>query len=181
MHCAKCGNSLAEGTKFCGKCGNTVAEQVETKTTAATSEKTGKKAMGGVLSVLAFIIAFVGFRYLTQEGISAVSGTPSKQEIIHQAVQYAKSNTTIPQKLDEVTTLTGIEEVTGAIHYDYVLHDIDESQVSNSVLKNILVPSVCKTPETKSILDKDIRMEYSYQVQNSATNYFVSLSKSDCL
>lgn len=181
MHCQKCGNNISEESSFCGKCGGTVVKQINTKTVANPPEKAGKKIVGVVISILAFIIAFVVFRYITQQGISAVSNTTSKQDLIHQVVQIAKSKTSLPQELDKVTTYTNIEEDTGAIRYDYILHDIDESQVSNTVLRNILTPSVCQNPSTKSILDKDINLEYSYQVKDSAMTYFVTISKSDCL
>lgn len=114
-------------------------------------------------------------------GIDAISATSSQQEMIRQAVQYVKDNTVIPQKVDEVTTLTGIKEAVGAIHYDYLLNDVNESLLSDSVLKGLLAPSLCQNTDTRRILDKGILMEYSYKVQNSTSTYSVSLGKADCL
>lgn len=185
MHCAKCGNKLEEDAKFCGKCGNVVGQTDNniSNNGAPKEVSNSKSVLVGIVSILAFIIAFAGVRYLTHEGVSSISGnnTASKQEIINQAVSEVRASTSFPSELDEVTTWTGITGTSNAIRYQYTLHDIDESQVSNSLLKNILAPSVCQNTDTRNIIDVDINMEYSYAVQGSTQTFFVSVSKADCL
>ena len=151
-----------------------------TKNTAKTFQKMSVKVIGGIVGILAFIGAYVGARYLTEQGVSAVTNTPSKQEIIHQAVDIANSQTTFPQELDAITIFTGIKEDTGAIRYEYVLHDLDGADVSDVSLRNMLTPSVCQNQSTRALLNKDINLEYAYQVRNSSDTYFVVLNKSNC-
>ncbi len=185
MHCAKCGNKLEDSAKFCGKCGNVVGQVDSNISNKEAPEEVSKSksVLVGIVSILAFIVAFAGVRYLTQESISSISGSDatSKQEIINQAVSEVRASTSFPSELDEVTTWTGITGTANAIRYQYTLHDIDESQVSNALLKNMLAPSVCQNVDTRNIIDADINMEYSYNVQGSTQTFFISVSKADCL
>lgn len=184
MHCAKCGNKLEEGAKFCGKCGNVVGQTDSniSNNDAPKEVSKSKSVLVGIFSILAFIVAFAGVRYLTQEGISSVSqnSSLSKQELINETVAEVRNTTTFPMQLDEVTVWTGITGTSNALRYQYTLQDIDESQVSSTVLKNLIAPSVCTNTDTRYILNKDINMEYSYAVQGSAQTYFFIVSKSDC-
>lgn len=184
MHCAKCGNKLEENAKFCAKCGNTVGQtQEDVSNDAPENVSKSKSILIGAVSILAFIVAFAGVRYLTQEGISSISGndTVSKQEIINQAVSEVRSSTSFPMQIDEVTLWTGITGTSNALRYQYTLQDVETSQVSNAMLKNLIAPSVCANTDTRYILDNDINMEYSYAVQGSSQTYFFVVSESDCI
>ncbi len=181
MDCAKCGTKLSEGTKFCAKCGAQVGP-TETKSASVETPKAEQKSvLKTFVSVLVFILAFVGFRYITSQGISSVSGGTSKQDIIKATVLSVRNSTTFPRELDEVTTWTGITEQTGAIRYEYAFHDADLSSVNNQALANLLTPSVCKSVETKNILDRDIDLQYFYRVTGSSQTYMVSINKADCI
>lgn len=184
MFCNNCGNELKPGAEFCGKCGKQVSSSTE-PTPEATSKQEGKSKSiwVGVISILAFIAAFAGVRYLTQETVSSViSNDPvSKQEIIDEMVQTVRSSTTFPYELDDVTTWTGITGTSNSIRYQYTFHDMDISEVNNSRIKEMLVPSVCQDTNTRAVLDMDINMDYSYSVEDSTQTYFVSVSKADCV
>jgi hypothetical protein len=183
MHCAQCGNKVEDEVKFCNKCGSSVELLNKDVSGAAPSEpRKSKTFLVGIVSVLAFIIAFGVGKYITQEAVSTFSKTEtsSKQEIIDQSVREVRSSTVFPSALDEVTTWTGITGNENGIRYQYTLHDIDESQVSNLVLKNMLTLAVCQNVDTRSILDAGINMEYSYAVLGSSQNFFVSVSELDC-
>lgn len=186
MYCAKCGNKPEEGVGFCGKCGNVVGQtdsNIPNNGDASKEASKTKSVLMGVFSILAFIVAFVGVRYLTQEGISSVSqnSSPAKQELISETVAGIRNSVTFPVQLDKVTAWTGITGTSNALHYQYTLQDIDEGQVSNLVLKNLIAPSVCENTDTRYVLDNDINMEYSYAVQSSDQTYFFTVSKYDCL
>lgn len=184
MFCKNCGNKLKPDAEFCSKCGKAVGSTV-----AATSERTlkeegkSKSIWVGALSILAFIVAFAGVRYLTQETVSSVmSDDPaSKQEIIDATVQSVRSSTPFPYELDELTTWTDMTGTSNSLRYHYTLHDVDTSQLSSSLLKSTVVSSVCENQDTRAILDMDINMDYSYDVEGSSQTYFFSINKADCL
>ena len=118
----------------------------------------------------------------TQEQDTDELSGSERQEFIQEAVQSATSDITFPVEVDQVTTVTGIVATPTAIRYEYTLHDIDESLLSDELLKNGTMPSLCQTAETRiDILDRGINMEYSYQVENSTQTYFFSVSKEDCI
>ncbi|MFC1687928.1 hypothetical protein ACFL0L_05145 [Patescibacteria group bacterium] len=116
-----------------------------------------------------------------EQDTNELSGS-EKQEFIRQVVEIATSEMTFPTEVDQVTTATGIVATPTAVRYEYTLHDIDESLLSDELLKDNAVPSLCQTSETRNdILDRGINMEYSYQVENSTQTYFFSVSKEDCI
>ena len=104
MKCTKCNNELEVGAKFCEKCG----QKVEATKAATQTESGGKKLLGGAVTIIVFILAFVAFRYLTQEAISPsqdLSNQSSSQraELIADTVREIKSTTALPSQVDEVT------------------------------------------------------------------------------
>lgn len=101
----------------------------------------------------------------------------SKAEIINKAVQALKTQMSLPYQIDEVTTLVDVTAEPGAIRYHYVLSDIDTSQITNDSLRNSIGLQICQNKETINLLNRDINMEYSYFVKNSAQKYFVSFTK----
>lgn len=181
MTCLKCGARLSEETKFCAKCGAQVGETENKPSATETPKANQKSVLKTFVGVLAFILAFVGFRYLISQNSSTVSESMSKQDIIKASVLYVRNNSTFPSELDEVTTWTGITEQTGAIRYEYAFHDADTSEMSDQTLKNYLTPTVCKSTETKSILDKNIDLQYFYLVTGSPQTYLVTINKADCI
>lgn len=105
----------------------------------------------------------------------------SKDELVRQIVQSAKSQTTLPMELDSVTTLTDITAQPDAIRYEYILHDLqDTSNLSNSAFRNIISPDLCKNKSLTNILNENINIEYSYAVRGTSQTYFISFTKGDC-
>lgn len=107
------------------------------------------------------------------------SGT-SKTELINQTVQAVKAQISLPYQIDQVTTLVDVTAEPGAIRYHYVLSGVDTSEITNDLLKNIVGSGICQNKNAKNLLNRDINMEYSYSVKNSAKKYFVSFTKTDC-
>lgn len=184
MKCENCKNELPENAKFCGKCGQKV--QTAAKSTPKEEESGKKSWLGGAVTIIVFILAFVAFRYLTQEAISpspnlSNQDSTSRAELIADTVREIKSTTALPTQLDEVTMWNDVTAQPNAIRYHYTLVGADTSNLSNSYLKSYLGPSLCSNQDTRYILDQGIGMEYSYAVQGSAQSYFVSFTKTDCL
>ena len=182
MKCENCKNELAENAKFCGKCG----QKVEATKAAPQTEESGKKSwFGGAVTIIVFILAFVAFRYLTQEAISPSQNlsnqtSSERAELIADTVREIKSTTALPTQLDEVTMWNDVTAQPNAIRYHYTLVGADTSNLSNSYLKSYLEPSLCSNQDTRYILDQGIGMEYSYAVQGLAQSYFISFNKADC-
>jgi hypothetical protein len=86
---------------------------------------------------------------------------------------------TIPDQVDEVTRIIDITAEPSAIRYHYTLSGVDTSQLSNVQLKSHLQTNICQNPDTKTLLNEDINMEYSYLV-DTGEKYFVQFTKSDC-
>tara|TARA_B100000745_G_C20151287_1_gene394707 strand:- start:3079 stop:3633 length:555 start_codon:yes stop_codon:yes gene_type:complete len=184
MNCSNCGNTISEDTKFCGKCG----QKLDTATKAVSQSESGEKKswVGGAVTVIVFILAFVAFRYLTQEAISpspnlSNQNSTERAELITDTVQEIKSTTALPARLDEVTMWNDVTAQPNAIRYHYTLNDVDTSSLSNSYFKNYLGPTLCSNQDTRYILDQGIGMEYSYAVQGSSQSYFISFTNADCL
>lgn len=185
MYCIKCGNKSSEGDKFCIKCGSPLGQK-DVKIPENAVKKSGhkpvlRKVIYVVIFIIAFIIVFVVVRGLTQKGTNSILSSSFKEALIKQTVLKVKESVALPQQIDAATTLNDILEEPSAIRYEYTLHDIDTSKLSNEMLKNSLVPALCQNKDTRNILDKDINMEYDYKVKNSAKTFFVSISKADCL
>lgn len=138
----------------------------------------------GVVAVVLFFV-FVGIDVSRQGSVDSslqeLSKTlQSKEDLVRQIVASAKSKTTLPMELDSVTTMTDIIVEPGAIRYQYMLHDVDTSKLSNSAFRNLIISDLCKNESSKSILNEGIDIEYSYAVKDSYQTYFTSFTKTDC-
>ncbi len=164
--------------------------KAEEFTSTLTSPKYKLDKKGWIIfAVSAFVLFFVavGFDSVVRgafggNSISALqsnSGT-SKEELVKQIVASAKSQTTLPMELDSVTTMTDIIAEPSAIRYQYMLHDVDTSKLSNSAFRNLIISDLCKNESLKSILNEGIDIEYSYAVKDSYQTYFTSFTKTDC-
>ncbi|MBI4262357.1 hypothetical protein HY624_02420 [Candidatus Uhrbacteria bacterium] len=103
-----------------------------------------------------------------------------KQAAISEIVAEAKRQLSLPKQLDEFNTLVDITAEPNAIRYHKTLVGIDTSELTNDGLKTALGPNVCANKDTRSLLDKDMNVEYAYTVQGSAETYFFAVSKEDC-
>ena len=118
-----------------------------------------------------------------QNEIQAIQTTNnySKEELVRQIVQSAKSQTTLPQELDSVTRLVDIVAEPSAIRYEYVLHDVaDTSNFSDIAFRNLIAPDLCKTKTLTDIMNEGIDIQYSYAVTGTQETYSTSFTKGDC-
>lgn len=114
--------------------------------------------------------------------VGAIQGetSNSKEELIQQIVESAKSQTTFPVELDSVTTMVDITAESNAIRYQYILHDLETSALSDEYFKNSIILSLCGNKNLTSILNEGINLEYSYTVKDSQQTYFTYFTKTDC-
>jgi zinc-ribbon domain len=105
----------------------------------------------------------------------------SKEELVRQIVESAKSQTSLPSELDSVTTLSDIVAEPSAIRYEYILHDLPPTaNVSNAALRDLVAPEICKNTTLVEILGQDIYLKYSYVVRETNETYATYFSKGDC-
>ena len=123
-----------------------------------------------VTFVLIFPISFLDYYLLDTH----------KEDFIEQVIISAKSQTKMPIEIDSVTILTDIIAKPNAISYQYLLHDVDTSKLSDSVFRKTTLPALCKSENSEIILEKDIDIEYSYKVKDSDKTYSVFITKKDC-
>lgn len=177
MICKNCHTEIPDNAKFCNKCGQ---KTDDVNKPISNQKKSGKSILTGVVSVIVFLLAFGVVRYLTQTAISPSGNSLSKSELINQTVKEVKASMSLPSQVDEATTLVDITAELNAIRYHYILSGLDTSNLSNDYLKTYLGTSICQNKDTKSLLDQDIDMEYSYSVKSSTQKYFISFTKTDC-
>lgn len=140
-----------------------------------------------IFAVIAIILFFVAVGLGSSAEGSLVQNSQgdnpalSTEEYIRQAVKEAKTQTTFPNQIDSVTTFTDIIAEPNAIRYQYVLHDLDTSNLSNESLKNSIIGGLCKNETMTDIMNRGIGLEYSYAVKDTQQTFFMSFSKEDCL
>lgn len=180
MKCTNCGKENINSASFCKFCGHKLASK-DVPSAPKTNQKNKRTVLSSVGGIVIVLTIWLAARYLGEKGTSAVLDTPSKQELVRETVQQLKRENTLPKDIDEVTTWTDVVEQPNAIRYVYTLQDVDESQISNESLKELIAPQLCQSLDVKdNILDQNINMEYSYQVQDSAQSYFFVVTKNDC-
>ncbi len=177
---------LVPNAPSCAKCGQSV-ESVEAPHVSAPTPVVTKRSMnylwiaiGGAIVLAAL---WFGYQYFQTQATGATPDgeAASRQSIIEQAVQTAKSTLTLPAELDAVTTWVDVTAAPNAVRYHYVLHDVDESKVTDDLFRNYLVPVACGNEGTRTMLDADVHVEYSYTVRDSKKTFFVSVTKADCI
>lgn len=176
MICNNCQTKIPDNAQFCNKCGQKIDNMARP---ISNQKKGGRSILVSVVSVIVFLLAFGVVRFLTQEAIS-LPDSNSRIELVKQTVKEVKASMSLPNQVDEATTLVDITAELNAIRYHYILSGLDTSDLSNDYLKNYLSKSICQNKDTKGLLDQDIDMEYSYSVENSTEKYFVSFTKTDC-
>lgn len=139
--------------------------------------------LGGLVGgIIGFILAFTFGYYCVNYIIRYISSRPSNDiSVITEIVKQVKSNQILPQKIDEITTWTDVTAESSAIRYHYILSNVDTSELSSDYFKTYLSPSLCQNEETRKILDGGINMEYSYLTEDMIKNYFVLVTKDDCI
>jgi hypothetical protein len=73
-----------------------------------------------------------------------------------------------PYQMDEFTTIVNVTAEPNAVRYHYELSGVDVSLITEELLKNNLLSSICKNTVTKDLIDRDIDMEYYYLVKTKS-------------
>lgn len=142
-----------------------------------------KKSIGGYVAWIVFVAAGLGFQVWSVGGFQPNSVSSSYQtpaELAAQAAQEAKSSTTLPYDLDDVTRFTDITSSDNNIQYHYTIHDADTSSVTGETLYNSVQPSVCANTSTKNLLERGIDLEYIYTINENGGGYSFIITNSDC-
>ncbi len=142
-----------------------------------------------VCSIVAVVAIFVllsvwGFINISKNGdLLKFTGDHilTKAELIQGAIEHIKKTMTLPQQLDEMTTLVDVTQEPDAMRYHYILDGIDTDNITQEKLKQYLTPRACNDKDVKSILNKDVNLEYSYIIKESQKEYLIVITKSDCI
>lgn len=183
MYCNNCGKRIGKTEKYCASCGTPLTGVKVSTQNIAKNENVLTKFIGAVVFILVAIIV----ASIVKVGVSQLSGhlsssdNSSKSQLIIDAVNELKTDMTLPQQLDEITTLVDVTAEANAIRYHYILSDVDTTAFTTSDLKTNLITNVCSNKQTKETINLGINMEYSYVVDATNQRYFVTISKTDCL
>jgi mannitol-specific phosphotransferase system IIBC component len=141
----------------------------------ATQATTRNRIIGAVVAIVVAVIVSFGVRMAFQ-----AFGGDSKEDAIAENVEQAKEQYDLPQQIDEVTVLEDITAESDAIHYRYTLSGEGVESVTEELLAASVLPQLCSTAATRDILDRDIGMKYSYDVEGTGDQLEMAFSKSDC-
>ncbi|TPW76797.1 hypothetical protein [Schumannella sp. 10F1B-5-1] len=134
----------------------------------------GRKILVTVLVVVVGAIVAAGVRF----GLSNLFA-PSPEKIVSETVAELKKQTDFPQTVDSATTLNDVTAEGDTIHYQYTVAGVDPSAVTQDALEQSVGPQLCRQNATKKLLDADVRMKYSYEVEGGEPVSF-TVTSDDC-
>ena len=142
---------------------------------APVKKSTGKRILAAVIAIVVAIVVFAGVRI----GLAALNDDTSPAAIA-KTVEQLKEQTDLPLQVDEVTTLDDIKAEDDAVHYYYTIAGADTTGLTEDALEAAVLPGLCAQKETKALLDRDVRMKYSYVVAETGDEFDLDFGKSDC-
>lgn len=145
----------------------------------AKRQKSKKIMVGALLALAAILIAFIVFAVIESEGNYSQS-SQSPTSLAEEGARQFKASSTLPQAVDETTTLTDVTAANGAIQYHYELRGIEAGSLTSDMLFNHIQPSVCSDSDTRYLLDAGVAMEYFYEAPEINRQYSTRVQLSDC-
>lgn len=104
----------------------------------------------------------------------------SPTELASQGAQEAKSSTTLPYQVDNVTSLTDITSEGSSIQYHEQIKGADTSNLTEDALRDNVKTNVCANTDTKTLLNAGVGMEYIYTVYETGKQYQFTITQADC-
>lgn len=184
MFCTSCGKEMDTESKFCTSCGMEV-EAVKNEETVAENMPRWKKALGGVVGVLVFLIAFGVVKYAAQESFSPSMSEGSSASVEQDLIEASKEiNKQLPMMIDSATQMSATMAVGKDFVYLYKLIGEDYGSITqadiSSSLRGGIISGVCTTPEIRKMLDKGARLVYRYSNEQGVHLGEISVTLSDC-
>jgi hypothetical protein len=128
-------------------------------------------SLGVLVLVVSGAVGWWGFR--------AFLDGPSKQELIQSTVDLMQA--TLPDTIDSVTTLTAVEAEPSTIHYLYTLSaEVDPANLTESVVRESVLASLCSAAETRDLLEDEIAMRYTYTFTSTGESINMTFTQADC-
>ncbi len=95
--------------------------------------------------------------------------------------QAADMRSQLPKKMNETVTANNVNVNGTTIIYDMSFtQDVDESQLSNQLLKDPMVGTLCLNQDSRALLDAGATYEYDFVHGGSGNVYKVAITKYDC-
>ncbi len=139
-----------------------------------------------VLSIVAFIIAFLIAKYIVGIGFKSYHESNDKQDFNQILIEtVSELNRSLPMMVDSETRLDNAMGFNKILKYNntlinYTANEISPSNIFNALDKKI-TNSVCTSKEMKIFLDNDVTISYSYSGKNGKHIIDIKVSKSKCL
>lgn len=101
--------------------------------------------------------------------------------MVREGVKSLQEKTTLPMKIDSVTTWIGITADGKEIRFDYrVDSSVDPSRVNEDVIRSKVGPDVCSASGTRGLVDAGVSMRYVYTFDGSSEVVDTVITKADC-
>ena len=134
-------------------------------------------ALSILLSILAIFVVLIviGIAYNASSNSSS-----SPESIVTSAVEQYKATNSLPQKVDDITTLTDVTADGGTLQYHYDVSGADTSNLTEATLYGALQPKLCSNTDTRSLLNSGVVMQYLYTVTETGQQYTINIRSNDC-
>lgn len=131
-----------------------------------------------VLTIGIGVVVIAGSWVFVSWGLKALTAPP-KQELVQSTV--ASVGADLPESVDAVTTWDAVTAEEGTIHYWYTLStQVDRSTMTEEAVSGTVLPSLCSTDETRTLLDADVALRYTYAFESGETPIDLTFTRADC-
>jgi len=136
-----------------------------------------------VIGLIVFVTIMIVSIFLIKSnfGNSETTTSPELEQVIAETVAAIKLNVELPMTIDEYTTWTDITAEPEAIRYHYqIIADSQMLGLTDELLSLSLIEQGCTTPETRTLLETGINMNYTYTFNQPDDVLSTSVSITDC-
>jgi len=112
---------------------------------------------------------------------SVPTATEAAQEMLKNVLALMQQNNiSLPQQIDQITTMTAVTAEGNAVRWHYVLSQLDPAKAPKSMFQNMLFSQIKQDERVKDSLKSGVGIEYDYTfAENKEIRYLISFSKED--
>lgn len=138
--------------------------------------------------IAALTIAYIGLVVVLFYYIVVISGsinsrentTISVSDTAAQLASSANSQTSYPEKIDSITTLTAITSSGNYVQYHETIAGADISSITQDALYSIIKPGICNSQDIAPYLQQGVGFQYIYTVAETGAHYTITVTNADC-
>jgi hypothetical protein len=140
--------------------------------------KKGRRVAWVILfSIIAVLILLMIAAIATGGSSGSSTSTTTAEDV---ASQFNSSNT-LPQRVDDITTLVDVTASGNVLHYYYQIEGGDTSNLTNDALYTNVQPGVCSGDDMRQLLNEGMSVQYEYTIVETGAQYAVHIGNDDCV